>query len=538
MRVGVLAGTAVIACLALQWPSGRTEAAGDVPMGSLRGVVRERSGKPVNQAMVKIRNLDRGITATVFSWQGNYTARELFPGKNEVSLVLPGYRESGKWGVYIAAGRESVLNLTLSGSPARPALTPADWIALFPDDKDGSKELVVNRCVNCHGPAEFVPKRFDRVMWKKVIRDMMDFGRMEIVGTPNYMSIPDSQELGYSNEQTERLAAYLTEHFGPSAPPHVPEPKPVSYRNARTDANVVMTQFDIPTPRAIPHNLNVDRAGNIWFVERLADKIGKLDPKTGKFTEFPMPAKEVRGHGILPDNEGHIWWTESRGNHLGRLDVRTGQMKRYPLPQSGSSPHTLYLGPDGLIWMTEVLGGRVAAFNPQTETFKEYIVPTRNSGPYGLVVDSHNHVWFCEFGGNKIGELDPATGNMREYEPPTRFSGPRRLNLDRQENVWFTEYNTGKIARLDRSTGKITEWDVPTKDSGPYDIVVVPRGTIWFDEFAANKLARFDPSSGQFTEYPLPSLNSQVRKMVVDPSGAVWMSEYWNSRMTRVVEVR
>ena len=516
--------------LALSWAG--TPSAEAAERGSLQGEIRDGNGRAVTRAAVKIRNLEKGITVTVFSHRGNYSAPDLFPGKSEVSAGLGGHEEGAKAAVEVAAGKKTVLNLTLPKQPAEPILTPADWIRRLPDDRDGAKQMVINRCVNCHGPAQIVAKRFDRLTWKKVILDM---GRIEAVGKPNYKEISDEQAMAAKDEEIERLSAYYAKHFGPDKTPGVKFPKPVAYRNARTDAKIVLTQFDIPTRTAIPHNLTVDPQGHIWFVERYADKVGGLNPKSGEFREFPIPTG-ARPHGIVADKGGMIWWTESRGNHLGRLDPQTGQMKRYPLPQEGSSPHTLFIGKDGLIWMTQIRGGRIASFNPQTESFKEYTIPTKDSRPYGIVVDSHNHVWFCEFTGDKIGVLDPATGVFKEYVPPTRYSGPRRLALDRNDNVWFTEYNTNKIALLSHDTGKIKEWEVPTRDSGPYDIVVDRRGKVWFDEFTANKLVRFDPATAKFTEYPLPGVDSQVRKMTQDQDGAVWLSEYKNSRMVRVVE--
>ena len=520
--------------LILLLSAGGARAADEVKKGSIRGVVRDASGKPVTGAAVKIRNVERGITVTVFSDRGNYSAPDLYPGRSEIVAGLGGHEENTKLPTGIMAGKEMVVNIVFPKEPGEPILTAADWISQLPDDKDGTKQFVINRCVNCHGPAQIVVKRFDRLGWKKVILDM---GRIEATGRPNYKEISDEQAMAAKDAETERLAAYYAKHFGPAVPQEVRLPKPVAYRNARTDANVILTQFDIPTRTAIPHNLTVDPQGHIWFVERYADKVGGLNPETGEFREFPIPTG-ARPHGIIADKRGFIWWTESRGNHLGRLDPQTGQMKRYPLPQVQSSPHTLFLGRDGRIWMTQIRGGRIASFDPQAETFKEYTIPTKNSRPYGIVVDSHNHVWFCEFSGDKIGMLDPAKGVFKEFVPPTRYSGPRRLNLDAKENVWFTEYNTNKIALLDHNTGKIKEWTIPTRDSGPYDILVDRQGKVWFDEFTANKIVRFDPTTAQFTEYPLPGLDSQVRKMALDQSGAVWLSEYKNSRMVRVVERR
>ncbi len=316
-----------------------------VEMGGLQGAVRDENGKPATGAAIKIRNVDRGITVTVFSRRGNYSAPGLFPGKSEVSAGLGGHAEGAKAEIEIAPGRNASLDLALKRSS--PILTPADWIPQLPDDRDGVKELVINRCVNCHGPVNFVSRRFDRLGWKKVVIDM---GRIEEIGPPNYKAISDEEAMAVKSEQVERITAYLTRHFGPDKAPGLNVPKAVAYRNAVGEPDVVITQFDIPTRTAIPHNLTVDPRGHVWFVERYGEKIGGLDPKTGEFKEFPIPAKVARSHGIVADNSGFVWWSESRGNHLGRLDSRTGEMKRTPLPQERSSPHTLFLASDGLIW--------------------------------------------------------------------------------------------------------------------------------------------------------------------------------------------
>jgi virginiamycin B lyase len=507
-------------------------AADSAEKGGLSGAIRDESGKPVTGAAVKIRNPERGVTVTVFSREGKYRALGLFPGRSEVTAGLGGHEAGATAAVEIAPGKTGASDLALARSA--PILTPADWIAQLPDDRDGAKQLVINRCVNCHGPVNFIARRFDRLGWKKVILDM---GRIEETRKPRYREIPDEEAMAARGEEIERLSAYLARHFGPDKAPDVKVPTPVAWRSVRGATDVVITQFDIPTRTAVPHNLAVDPQGRIWFVERFADKVGVLDPETAGFREFPIPAG-ARPHGVLADKNGFVWWTESRGNHLGRLDSRTGQMKRYPLPQERSSPHSLSRGSDGTIWMTQIGGNRVASFDPNSERFTEYEIPTKRSRPYGIVVDSRNHVWFCEFTGDKIGRLDPATGRITEYAPPTRHSGPRRLTLDRDGHVWFTEYNTNKIARLDRDTGDIREWTIPTPDSGPYDIVVDLHGKIWFDEFTANKIVRFDPVTARFTEFPLPGVDSQVRKMAIDPAGAVWLSEYTSSRMVRVVERR
>src|SRR5258706_7219086 len=138
--------------LLLSWQG--TSFAEAIEMGGLQGAVRDENGRPLTGAAVKVRNLERGVTVTVFSRDGNYGAPELFPGKSEVSVGPGGHAEGAKAEIKIAPGKKTLLNFALKRSA--PILTPADWIPQLPDDGDGVKQLVINRCVNCHGPVNFV----------------------------------------------------------------------------------------------------------------------------------------------------------------------------------------------------------------------------------------------------------------------------------------------------------------------------------------------------------------------------------------------
>src|SRR5882757_8639170 len=145
--------------LILSWQG--TSAAEAIERGGLQGAVRDENGKLLTGAAVKIRNVARGITVAVFSRDGNYAAPELVPGKSEVSAGPGGHAEGAKAEIEIAPGKETSLNLALKRSA--PVLTRADWISPLPDDGDGVKQLVINRCVNCPGAVIFVSRRFDRL---------------------------------------------------------------------------------------------------------------------------------------------------------------------------------------------------------------------------------------------------------------------------------------------------------------------------------------------------------------------------------------
>src|SRR5258708_33759439 len=107
----------VVALFLGLWLWQSTSAAEAIETGSLQGAVHDENGKPVTSAAVKIRNVERGITVTVFSRGGNYGAPELFPGRSEVSPGLGGHAESAKAAGEIGPGNKNGGDL----APKRPA---------------------------------------------------------------------------------------------------------------------------------------------------------------------------------------------------------------------------------------------------------------------------------------------------------------------------------------------------------------------------------------------------------------------------------
>ena len=50
---------------------------------------------------------------------------------------------------------------------------------------------------------------------------------------------------------------------------------------------VIYTEYALPREEMAPHDVIVDKDGIVWFSGFGEQKLGRLDPKTGKVTEFP-----------------------------------------------------------------------------------------------------------------------------------------------------------------------------------------------------------------------------------------------------------
>ena len=54
------------------------------------------------------------------------------------------------------------------------------------------------------------------------------------------------------------------------------------------DLKASIKEWAVPTKGAHPHDPAVGADGALWFTEQMANKIGRLDPKTGDFKEYPL----------------------------------------------------------------------------------------------------------------------------------------------------------------------------------------------------------------------------------------------------------
>jgi virginiamycin B lyase len=146
---------------------------------------------------------------------------------------------------------------------------------------DGSaKTLVQQNCVICHDLRNIVNSNKSAEDWDNTIN------MMQAAGAP------------INEEQAKQIKAYLIASF-----PETPRPKPVQIAGP---VRVKFTQWNTPTPGSRPHDPLATPDGALWWSGQFANRLGRLDPKTGEMKEYPIP---VRGgpHGLIDDKDGNIW---------------------------------------------------------------------------------------------------------------------------------------------------------------------------------------------------------------------------------------
>ena len=363
----------------------------------------------------------------------------------------------------------------------------------FPDGP--GKSIVVAACAGCH-----------------------DINRLRVGYTPDgwrtVVRMMQNMDVAVSKEDWPLVTEYLINKLPERARPAaviVPGP-----------AQATIKMWPVTTPGSRPHDPLAARDGAIWWTGQLANRLGRLDPKTGAMAEFVLKSAHTGPHGLTEDAAGNIWFTGNNAGLIGKLDPRTGITTEYRLPDpNAKDPHTLVFDRDGILWFTVQQANLVGRLDPKSGEIKLVAPPTAKSRPYGMAVNANNVVFYVAFGTNAVASIDARTMQIREYPLPDPKARPRRIAIGPDDMIWYTDFARGFIGRLDPVTGKVDEWPSPSgPKSEPYGIVFT-KGALWYSESGAkpNTVVRFDPGSAKFQSWAIPGGGDIVRNMDVTPDG-------------------
>ena len=285
--------------------------------------------------------------------------------------------------------------------------------------------------------------------------------------------------------------------------------------------------WPVPTGGSRPHDPLAARDGTIWWTSQLANRLGRLDPKTGATKEYVLKSPHTGPHGLTEDAAGNIWFTGNNLGLIGKLEPQTGAVTEYTLPDpKAKDPHTLIFDRQGILWFTVQQANMIGRLDPKLDpksAIKLVMSPTPKSRPYGMALSSKNEVFIVEFGANKIMRISGADMQIKEYELPDASARPRRLAISPDDRIWYSDFARGYLGVLDPATGAVKEWPSPSgPKSEPYGIVFT-KGAIWYSESGSkpNTMVRFDPATEKFQSWAFPgSLGGDiVRNMDVTPDG-------------------
>jgi len=497
--------------------------------GKLAGQIASTAEGAMEGVAVSAKKAGSTITISVVSdAQGNFSfpTAKLEPGQYTLRIRAIGYELDGPKSVDVSADTAPVTVTLRKARNLSAQMTSGEWFASFPGSPQ--QKAFMDRCTSCHTYERIAKSTYDTEGFITVLQRM---GTYAPGTTPLEPQKRKETRAEMSPERLRPRAEFLaTVNLSEGAQWEYPL-KPLPRLKGRS-TKVVITEYDLPRPTAMPHDVILDDQGNAWYTDFGHQFLGKLEPATGKVTEYTVPTlKPDFPPGMLDIHlkDGDIWVGLMLQAGIAKFDRKTEKFTMFPLPKEINNPAaqqamvmpTSYQV-DGKVWMNSVgIPGvhRMELATQKFETFAPFadFPKGQEHSVYGIKADSQNNLYFMDFSADLIGRIDAKTGKYTFFKTPTPNSNPRRGYIDPQDRLWFTEYRANKLAMFDTKTEKFTEWELPTAYTFPYDVIPDKNGELWTAGMSNDRVVRLDPKTGQATEYQLPRFTN-VRRVWVDNS--------------------
>ncbi len=491
-----------------------------VRASTITGTVKGPDGSAFPGAFVEAQNMKTKITVAVLSdTGGHYRIEGLAPGQYRVFLRAVGYRTDPRTGVELAADQNATFDFALQTGMVRWSdISLYQGKQLFPPGP-GKDILLSETCAVCHSfQSRMASVTRDADGWADRVEYMRASMRYVLATRLN-------------DQQAATLSSYITSLFGPESvlpksPTEMPGYKATVRPFSNEALNIVYVEYDMPGPSRMPFSAAPDKNGYLWIPNfGAANKITRLDPKTGEMQDFPVPNIGTAGiHSAVPAPDGSVWLAEQGSNKVGRWDPDTQQITEYQDNGKGSK-HTIRIDRSGNVWST---GSPLSKFDPETKKFTRF---EEVKDSYDVRQDANGDIWFTRLFGSKIGKIDEKTMKVTQWDSPTPGGGPRRMEIAPDGIIWFDEFNAGKMARFDPKTQNFKEYTLPGPDPTPYALGFDADGYLWYNSHDMDVIGRFDTKTGKVIEYPFPHAELFMREFFRDSQGRMWYGTNPNNKV-------
>ena len=223
--------------------------------------------------------------SVVTNAQGRFAfpAARLGPGHYTLKARAAGYELDGARAADIAPGQEAKAEIKLKKVKNLAAhLTNAEWLLSIPGS-DEQKNFLLN-CTGCHTLERIMKSTYDADGFMDVIRRMSLYYPGSTPLKPQRLSGTATRDVerGGSGRKTAEWLATINL----SQEPSWPFPLKTLPRLTGKSTHVIITEYDLPNPLIQPHDVMLDREGNVWYSDFGQMFLGKMDPKTGKVTKY------------------------------------------------------------------------------------------------------------------------------------------------------------------------------------------------------------------------------------------------------------
>jgi virginiamycin B lyase len=516
---------------------------------ALTGSVTSQEEGAMEGVLVSGKRAGSTMTITVVSnaqGQFSFPADRLQPGTYSLTIRAVGYELPSRrpMQVEVTAQRTAALDLNLVKTKnLAHQLSNGEWLQSFPGNETRKEALY--RCVSCHTLERVANSLHDAAEMAQVVERMSTWAQGSMPTHPQ----PQLGRTIRAPRPTEvALGQYISTinlSGGERSYPLKTDPRP---RGKAT--RVIITEYDLPRSIAMPHDVQMDSRGMVWYSDFGSQYVGRLDPKTGTATEYPIPVmKPGAPAGSLDvrfDRNGMVWIGSMMQGSLVKFDPKMERFESWGAPDflkrndariAMVMPEQTHL--DGKVWIGAEDEYQVDIATGQwtkIDYLKLQPPGARDHGSYGVAADSQNNFYGLEVNADFIIRVDAKTLIPTYYQTPTVNSGPRRGHFDNQDRLWFAENRGQNIGMFETKTEKFREWKVPTRYAMPYDAIFDNSTYAWTGGMGNDHVSRLNVQTGEIVDYLLPS-KTNIRRVDVDKTAnpsQLWVGNNHGAAIIRV----
>ena len=271
--------------------------------------------------VVNARREGANFTVSVVSnAQGKYSfpRTHLEAGKYALTIRAVGYDLSGPASATVAEDKTSIADLKLDKARDLAAqLSSLEWAMSIPGTPEQKDKVVYQTasCAYCHTWQRIMRSSHSADEFVELITRMQKYytdgsavstdhrGRGQI-GPPDQVAAADTNPMwgrepfGIPKKELGEYLSTVNLSGGKTTWAYelktLPRPKGKATR-------VIITQYDMPRPDTVAHDLDLDSSGTIWYTDESRMFFGKMNP-AGRFTRVRVAAAPAAG---LARGEGH-----------------------------------------------------------------------------------------------------------------------------------------------------------------------------------------------------------------------------------------
>jgi virginiamycin B lyase len=529
-----LAMAVTTAAVALLFAASSIIGAAGAPGVALTGQISSQEEGFMEGVLVSAKRDGSTVTITVVSdAKGRYSfpASKLQPGRYALHIRAVGYELEGTNLAEVAGQKTTQLDLKLRKAQDLAAqLSNGEWLISMPGTDEQKQGFL--SCVSCHTVERIARSHYTADEFVHVLKRMRTYAQGSTPTRPQVRPGVRDPSPGQLQQMT-KFAQYVST-INLSKVSKWEYPLKTFPRPKGKSTRVIITEYDLPRPEAMPHDAAIDAGGLVWYSDFGSQYLGKLDPKTAKAVEYPVPVTKpgapAGGLDLRFDPQGDVWLGMMYQGSIAKFDRKTQKFQTWTAPKFMENDESrlamvdpAHVNLDGKVWI-----GGDDEYRLDLKTGEWYTVdysrglpkdgpPADRLGSYGVISDSRNNFYGTNFGGQYIIRIDAKTLNVTPFPTPTPNSAPRRGHMDPQDRLWFAEYRGNMIGMFDTKTERTREWAAPIPWSNPYDAVLDKNGYAWTGGMSNDYVIRLNTKTEEFITYLLPR-TTNIRRVNIDNS--------------------